>query len=94
MDLSDYEVPEQIPAEVWTDPDKLAEMHDALSDMCGEIHGRIEEFVGETGSYYDSEIGETRVSGYANEEVVEEAYSIVSLAEEKIKEIAERLNDF
>ena len=94
MDLSDFEIPEQIPAEVWADPDKLAEMHDALSDMCGDLHTRIEEFVSETGSYYDSEIGETRVSGYANEETVEEAYSIVSLAEAKIQEIAERLNEF
>lgn len=94
MDLSDYEVPEKIPAEVWTDPDKLAEMHDALCDMCGDLQTRIEDFVDETGVYYDSEIGETRVSGYANEEAVEEAYTIVSLAEEKIKEIAERLNDF
>jgi hypothetical protein len=58
---------------VWHDAitDAASQIIDKAADEKARLEGMIEDAREQCGTYYDSEIGETRINGYGNEEFVD-----------------------
>lgn len=54
-----------------------------------EVRNQIVGFSEEAQTYYDSEIGETRIAGYANEEHLHE----LELKEEELEKLVDKLDE-
>lgn len=78
--------------------EEVAIWHDAILGATDEVvdgfvkeiryrEGLIEDAREEAGTYYDSEIGETRINGYGNEEYCDALQSEIDSLEAKVKTV-------
>jgi predicted nucleic acid-binding Zn-ribbon protein len=64
---------------------KLVQAEERLEEVRNQIVG----FTEEAQTYYDSEVGETRIAGYANEEHLHE----LELEEEELEKLVDKLDE-